>query len=139
VKRIRASVVLLTIWLSMPLMARNRPAPSFVRDGNYAAALAVANRFLQAWQSQNQEDGLFLLSDAAKQHVSEERLQEFFEHGSVAAYEIERGKALSSRRYTFPVVLLGVASGGGNRMRPHLSQIVVARTDSDDWAVERLP
>jgi len=110
------------------------PAP----DANYASALAVANRFLQAWQTQNPEDGLLLLTDAAKSRVSEEQIQDFFEHGSSAAYEIARGRTLGSGRYSFPVVLFGVAERGTSA-RPHFSHIVVIRATDNEWVVDRLP
>lgn len=129
---------LVAVCLSPALAAKRHPATSSL-DANYTAALAIANRFLQAWQSQNQEDGLLLLSDSAKQHTSEDRLDTFFQHGASAAYEIERGKPVKGGRFTFPVVLFGATSRGRARPRPLFSQIVIAREGNNEWAVDRLP
>lgn len=126
--------------LLLPLLAHprsRRPLPP--PDPNYASALAAANRFLQAWQSQNPEDGLLLLTDAAKREVSEEKFQEFFEHGSSAAYEIARGRTLSDGRYSFPVVLFAGGEAGASRARPRFSHLIVARTTQNEWVVDRLP
>jgi hypothetical protein len=130
-----AAALLLCVFLPTPLPAKGHPGPSSILDGNYNSALAVADHFLQAWQTENQEDGLLLLSDSAKQHISEERLDAFFAHGASVAYEIQRGRILKDGRYTFPVVLFGVASSS----HPHFAQIVVAKTGKHEWAVDRLP
>lgn len=135
--RVLAAVVL-CVCFAVPLAAKGRRATSDL-DGNYAAALATANRFLQAWQAQDQENGTLMLSDAAKQHVSEERLEEFFESGPSAAYEIERGKPLKGGRYSFPVTLFGLVSPGSIKTHPHFAQLVVARTGKNEWMIERLP
>jgi hypothetical protein len=136
--RLLCLVGLLCAGLSLPLAAKGRRA-ALGLDGNYTSALAAADRFLQAWQAQNQEDGLVLLSDAAKQHASEERIERFFEHGEAAAYEIDRGKMLKGGRYDFPVTLFGVEASEGKRMHPRSAHIVVGRTSKDEWAVDRLP
>src|SRR6266478_6345031 len=87
--------------------ARNRPAPSIATgsDPGYVSALAAANRFLQAWQNQDHETGLLMLTDAAKQRSSEDRLEVFFTSGLDAAYEIARGRKMKDGRYSFPVTL----------------------------------
>jgi hypothetical protein len=108
-----------------------------VVDRDYVSALATANRFLAAWQAQDQENGLVMLTDAAKEQVSEDRLDEFFSPGVDAAYEISRGKKMDSGRYVFPVTLL--EPGTGHRARPRVSQMIVVRSGQDDWAVDRLP
>jgi len=71
--------VLLLLTIAAPLTARTRAAPArSAVDQEYIAALATANRFLQAWQSQDQETGILLLSDKVKGHTAEEHLQSFF-------------------------------------------------------------
>ena len=50
-------------------------------DPGYISALSAANRFLQAWQNQDHETGLLMLTDDAKQHSSEEGLEAFFSSG----------------------------------------------------------
>jgi len=78
-----------------------------------------------------------MLTDAAKEHISVDQLQEFFSPGAEAAYEINRGKKLQDGRYVFPVALFEIADG--QRVRPRFSRMVVVRTGKDDWAVDRLP
>ncbi len=110
-------------------------------DPNYVFALAAANRFLRAWQTQDHETGLVMLTDAAKHHTSEDRLQTFFSSESAAqpAFEINRGKKLKAGRYSFPVVLFDVASASRKSHYPRHSQIVVVKTGKDDWAIDKLP
>ena len=108
-------------------------------DRGYVSALAAANRFLQAWQNQDHETGLLMLTDAAKQHSSVELLESFFSSGMDAAYEIARGKKVSAGQYTFPVTLFPAHSDTAKSSRPQKSEIVVVRTGKDEWAIDRLP
>ena len=120
--------------------ARNKrsstlPAP----DPEYTPALAAANRFLQAWQNQDHETGLLMLTDTAKQKSSEDRLEIFFSSGHDAAYEIARGKKLKAGRYAFPVALFASPSDPNKSSRPQRSAIVVVRAGTDEWAIDKLP
>jgi hypothetical protein len=127
------------LWLLSPsLAAKTKPAPQV--DPDYIAALAAANRFLHAWQTQDQETGLLMLTDAAKRATTETRLVAFFAPGSGVeqGYEISHGRKLKAGRYIFPVVLL-VRGSDHKPKRPRLSQIIVIRTSKDDWAVDKLP
>jgi hypothetical protein len=133
------AALLFCLYLPTASSAKGHPGPQSILDGNYNSALALADHFLQAWQTENQEDGLLLLSDSAKQHISEERLDAFFAHGTSVAYEIQRGRILKDGRYTFPVVLFGVASGARGATHPHIVQIIVAKTGKHEWAIDRLP
>jgi len=105
-------------------------------DPGYSSALAAVNRFLHAWQMQDQETGIMMLSDAARQRVSPDQLQEFFSPAASAAFEIEHGKRLNAGEYSFPVVLFGLA---GAHDRAHICRIVVTHAGTGDWAVDRLP
>jgi hypothetical protein len=116
--------------------ARVKPKPAQL-DSDYVPALAMADRFLHAWQTQDQEDGLMMLTDSAKQQWPEERLQEFFSAGENGAYQITGGKKLKTGRYAFPVALLEEPRGG--KVRRRFSEIVVMRSGSQEWAVDRLP
>jgi hypothetical protein len=116
---------------------RHSPSPT-VPDPGYASALAAANRFLQAWQNQDHETGLLMLSDVAKQSSSEDRLEAFFASGHDAAYEIAHGKKIKAGYYAFPVALFTSVNGVTDAARPQRSQIVVAR-GKDEWAVDKLP
>jgi hypothetical protein len=109
-------------------------------DPGYISALAAANRFLQAWQNQDHETGLLMLTDDAKQHSSEDRMEAFFASGTDAAYEIARGKKTKSGHYIFPVTLFPAHSGATTTPdRPQKSEIVVVRAGKDEWAIDRLP
>jgi hypothetical protein len=105
-------------------------------DPSYSAALAAANRFLHAWQSEDHEAGIVMLSDSARQHASPEQLQSFFSPGTNAAYEIARGRRMNSESYVFPVVLF---NSSAPPVRPHIVTIVVTREGKSDWAIGKLP
>jgi hypothetical protein len=105
-------------------------------DPSYSSALAAANRFLHAWQTQDHEAGLMMLTDGARQRVSPERLQEFFSPGPAAAFEIQHGKRINSGEYVFPVVLFGFSE---QKIRPHVCSIVITRAGKDEWVVQKLP
>jgi hypothetical protein len=124
--------------LSSPLCARSKATDAYAADRDYLSALAAANQFLHAWQTQDHETGLVMLSDNAKRGLPENRLQVFLSPGPEAAFEISRGRKLQARRYVFPVVLFGVRQGG-KAIRPHPSELVVVRTGKDDWAIDKLP
>ena len=96
----------------------------------------MANRFLHAWQTQDHETGILMLSDGARQHSSPDQLQEFFSPASDAAFEIEHGTRKRSGQYIFPVVLFGMANSRG---RAHFGQVVIVQDGKNDWAVGRLP
>ena len=108
---------------------------SLAADPAYAAALAAANRFLHAWQTQDHETGIMMLTDAAREHASRQRLQEFFSPGPDAAFEIQRGKLVNGQ-YVFPVVLFDVSETDAHR---HASSVVITKMGKDDWAVDKLP
>src|SRR5713226_7089281 len=144
-------VLVFAAVLSVSAGAKTKPSPSFAShidaarhdrvrsDRGYIAALAAANRFLQAWQNQDHETGLLMLTDTAKHHTSEDRLQEFFSPGPATqqAFEISRGKKLKPGRYTFPVALFEIREDQ-KWIRPRFSQIIVIRTGKDDWAIDKL-
>jgi len=131
----RWCVFLLVFLLSPSLMAGAKSKPHSV-DPSYSAALAAANRFLHAWQTQNHEAGIMMLTDAARQRASREKLQEFFSPVDQAAFEIQRGRRINGGEYVFPVVLFGVSE---TNSQPHVCHIVITRLRKDDWAVDRLP
>ena len=123
---------------SVDAKSRHSSAPP-VPDPEYTPALAAANRFLQAWQNQDHETGLLMLTDIAKQNSSEDRMELFFSSGRDAAYEIARGKKLKAGRYAFPVALFASHSEANKLWRPQRSEIVVVRAGKDEWAIDKLP
>ncbi len=73
---------MLVCWLVVPAWGKTHPPGktklSTAAERDYVVALATANRFLQAWQTHDQETGLLLLSDSAKLHTSPDVLEAFF-------------------------------------------------------------
>ena len=134
----RARRLLFLLLLTLASYAKERATPAF--DSDYGAALAAADRFLQAWQSGDAENGMALLSSHAKEKATTDVLDTFFSAGTAAhnrAYEIDRGKMLKRGQYEFPVVLIGGAHGAHARRR--FSSIILVNTGHNDWAVDRLP
>jgi hypothetical protein len=128
------------LLLCLPLAAKTKPKRSSLpMDREYVSALAAANQFLHAWQAQDHEAGLVMLTDAAKHHTSEDRLQSFFSPtpGTQQAFEISRGKKLRPGRYSFPVILLETSPGEAVHRR--FSHIIVTRAGKDEWTVDKLP
>lgn len=139
----RVAVLLLSIFFlcinlisPLPVQARAKSALNS-RDNDYVSALATADRFLSVWRAEDRENGLVMVTNAAKQGKSEDQLGDFFSPGDGSAFEIGQGKKLKVGRYSFPVTLLEVTSG--RRVHPRLWQMVVVRSGKDDWAVDTLP
>jgi hypothetical protein len=116
-----------------------QPSTLPVPDPGYASALATANRFLQAWQNQDHETGILMLTDVAKENSSQDSMESFFSSGSDAAYEIARGRKLKPGRYAFPIALFASGHEPDKPGRPRKSEIVVVRADKDEWAIDKLP
>ena len=143
--RRKFSPVILALLLAQPfptaLAARPKPrTATFDRD--YASALATADRFLHAWQTQDEESGLLLLTDRVRQHTDENKLRDFFSSGRnySPGYEIGRGRRLSAARYKFPVALFAGDAGHPHRpRRPQAYALIVVRIGREDWAIDKLP
>lgn len=123
--------------LLMPALvfARTKPV-SAKTDSDYLAALACADHFLHAWQTQDQENGLMMLTDSVRQHWPQERLEAFFASADNSGYEISRGRKLKPGRYVFPVALL---ESSDLRIHKRNSQVIVTRTGKQDWEIDKLP
>lgn len=133
-KRALISIVLLYAFCGISFGHTHRSV-KHTFDPSYCSALATANLFLHAWQSEDHETGIVMLSDFARQRTSPEQLQEFFSPGPDAAYEIARGKRIKSGSYIFPVVLFS------NTAHSHrlTTKIVVMRDGKSEWSVANLP
>lgn len=128
----------ITVLLGLALTAtclwgKTRAKSSTPLDRDYVSALGTANRFLQAWQEQDHESGLLMLTDNAKKLTSEEKLEQLFSPGTPAGFEISRGTRMKDGRYSFLVVLMT----GRGKAKP--SQIIVIKSGKDDWAVDKAP
>jgi hypothetical protein len=125
---------------TLPLtLAASRTTPPKIIDSpaDYASALQAADRFLQAWQSGDTENGIALLTSRAKQAATTDGIDSFFSTSTPCAYEIGHGKLVKNGRYKFPVVLLGASKNNHSRRRS--SSITVLHSGGDDWAVDKLP
>jgi hypothetical protein len=118
--------------------SRTTPAKSASLGTDYASALATADRFLQAWQTGDFENGTVMLSNHVKEKVSRKDLEAFFSSSAPEAYEITRGKALRPGSYEFPVMLLS-SSSPTSRFHRRFSSIIVLHTGNHDWAIDKLP
>jgi len=131
----------LSAILSPPLSLAAAPAnarPSSTLDPSYVPALAVANHFLQAWQSGDVESGTVLLTTHAKQALSRDDLDRLFSNPDPSAYEIDRGTLIKRGRYEFPVVLV-TSSSKNPHIHRRFSSIVIVNSGKNDWAVDKLP
>lgn len=139
-KRLRTilSIVVAMALVASPLWAKKHKTPAAAIDGTYTAALGVANRFLAAWQSNDQEAGVLLLTDQAKHRSSEAGIDGLFSNSSQRAFEVVRGRLVGNHRYEFPVVLLETA-GESKQVHRKFTKIVIANTGKNDWAVDTLP
>jgi hypothetical protein len=111
------------------------------RDPDYIFALSAANRFLYAWQVNDQETGILMLTDRMKQRTREEALSTFFSSTAVGSqsFEIGRGRRLAPGRYKFPVTLFQRLASPGKPTTPRTSVLIVVHAGRDDWAIDRLP
>ena len=132
----RCPAVLLVLLLNTSLMAHPARRHTRLNDPSYSTALATANRFLHAWQTQDHEAGIMMLSDRARAHASRDELQAFFSPSEQAAFEIQHGPRVNGGEYVFPVVLFGLTA---TAQHPHLCRIVIMRTSKGDWVVDKLP
>ena len=140
----RAAIFMLCILLpAAGHAARSKAKIASDQPGReYVQALGVADRFLLAWTNQDHEAGLLLLSDHARHHESEQRLQDFFSAAlnTQQGFEITRGKLLQAGRYSFPVALFESIPGKKDKaVHRRFSQIIVIRSGKDDWAVDNIP
>jgi hypothetical protein len=123
---------------SSPLAwAKKHKAPAKPADSNYIAALAIANRFLGAWQSNDQAAAIPLLTNHAKELSTEEGIDKLFSGSATRAFEIPHGRALRPGRYSFSTVLLETDDAGNTRRR--FADFVITNTGKNDWAVDKLP
>jgi hypothetical protein len=134
----RLHILSLVLFLSLPQFSTARIRPVSALNREYVAALTAADRFLQAWQAGDSENGVALLTSHAKDAATTDAVDRFFSTCAPEAYEIGRGKLLKHGRYEFPVVLVGGAANS-SRVRRRFSSIVIVNTGKNDWAVDKLP
>jgi hypothetical protein len=139
-----SSLLALALW-AFPVFGRSRGLPPI--DPDYVFALATANDFLHAWQTQDSETGILLLTDRLKQRTAANVLDNFFSPGGCQrqGFEIGRGKRLAAGRYQFPVSLFQkrakttFAQTAFKKPRPQPAALIVVRAGKNDWAIDKLP
>ena len=139
---IRALSILLCLsaLVPEPLGARSKPSAPAV-DPDYVFALSAANQFLYAWQTNDRETVILMLTDSMKQKTREEVLSNFFSPAGTGSqsFEIGRGRKVGTGRYKFPVTLFQKFASANKRISPQVSTLVVVRAGKNDWAIDRLP
>ena len=136
----RTLVLTLCLLTSASLCARSKNLNAAL-DTDYVLALSAANHFLHAWQTNDQETGILMLTNRLKQKTSEDALSSFFSSASnrPQSFEIERGRRLAAGRYKFPVTLFHNPATANRRTSPRTSGLIVVHAGKDDWAIDRLP
>jgi hypothetical protein len=132
------AIAVLIVQLVPRAMARTRPRLAAF-DKDYSSALATADRFLHAWQTQDAESGILLMSDRARQGTQETRVHDFFFAERSGSFEIGRGRKLAVGRYEFPVALFAADAARIREARPKMVSLIVVKVGHDDWAVDQLP
>lgn len=129
-------VLLLLVTTTVPSWSKSKTAPPV--DPDYIYALATANHFLHAWQTQDQETAILLLSDRLKQRTSESSLDALLSSNvsKPQSFEIGRGKKLAPGRYQFPIALFQAKA---KWTHPQAAALVVVKNGNNDWAIDRLP
>ena len=127
---------LLLVIFAVPSSGKSKTAPPV--DPDYVYALATANHFLHAWQTQDQETAILLLSDRLKQRTSESSLDALLSSNisKPQSFEIGRGKKLAPGRYQFPIALFQAKA---KWTHPQTAALVVVKNGNNDWAIDRLP
>jgi hypothetical protein len=125
------------LWAPPPVWAKKHKAPAQPTDSNYIAGLGIANRFLAAWQSNDQAAAMPLLTTRAKEQRTEEGVDQLFSGSPNRAFEITRGHPLRQGRFQFSVVLLQADDSGHARRR--FAELIITKTGENDWAVDKLP
>lgn len=133
-----AYLLVLLALLAAPASARSKsPVPTV--DPDYIYALATANHFLQAWQTQDEETAILLLSDQLKQRSPETLLDGLITNSSrPQSFEIGRGKKLAPGRYQFPIALFP-SPDKTKWTRPQSAALVVVKSGKNEWAIDKLP
>ena len=127
----------LVLLAPAPVSAKKHKAPAQPTDSNYIAGLGIANRFLAAWQSNDQAAAMPLITTRAKEQSTEEGVDQLFSGSSNRGFEITRGHPLRQGRYQFSIVLLQTDASGHARRR--FAELIITKTGKNDWAVDKLP
>ena len=134
---IKATLIfILFIAFSASAAKRKRHAePPADTSGDYVFALATADKFLHAWQVDDLETGMVLLSDHVRHSQDPEKFEQYFAGATDRAFEIAHGQG-NRGRYSFAVVLVTTS---GSHVRRRASAIMVVDSGKNDWVVDKLP
>ncbi|MHB8653416.1 MAG: hypothetical protein ACYDA9_06010 [Terriglobia bacterium] len=132
------------IFAAIPTPARTatRHAGNLI-DQDYVLALSAADQFMVAWATRNQDDGLALLSPRLKNKFPEDYFRYYISGLSNPhheAFEVGRGKRLSSGGFSFPVVMYMHYTGQKENISPPKPlTIVMIQAGPESWLVDELP
>jgi len=136
--------------LGMMIFAAN-PAPAQTSKrstGNsinqdYVLALSAADQFMYAWATRNQDDGLALLSPRLKNKFPEDYFRYYLtglSNPHHQAFEVGRGKRLTSGGFSFPVVMYEHYTGQKETNGPPRTLTIgVIQAGPENWLVDELP
>ena len=118
-------------------------AEAFI-DTDYVLALSAADRFLAAWRSRHQDDGLTMLSSRLVKSKGEQHWRDEISGISNPhhqAYEISGGRRLGDGRFAFDVWLYEHYTGfrvePGPRGKPR--RIILIKVAPEEWKVDEVP
>jgi hypothetical protein len=134
-------MIILAVHSASAQKTRNRAADVINQD--YVLALSVADQFMFAWATRNQDDGLALLSPRLKSKFPEDYFRYYLsglENPHHQAFEIGRGKRLPSGGFSFPVAMYMHYTGQKENIgHPKPLAIVVIQAGPESWLVDELP
>ena len=131
------SCLLLAIF-TLTATARSKPIPAAI-DPDYIYALATANQFLHAWQTQDQETATLVLSDRLKQSSAVTVMESLLSNEArPQSFEIARGKKLAPGCFRFPIALFPKPTKT-KFTHPHVAALIVIKTGTSEWAIDKLP
>ena len=112
-------------------------------DDDYVRALAVANRFCQAWRQRRYAAGKALLTRRLVRQHPEQRLRDLIagpHNPRHAAFEVFGGRRLGPGRFEFSVRLfLRFVGESEQRIETLAERIVLVRDGSGTWRVDDFP
>jgi len=134
----------ITAILLLGLLAGCATVQQVQVDTDHILALSTANRFLEAWRSRNQDEGLGLLSHRLRKSQTEDEWRmaiSGISNPHHQSHEITDGKRLPDGRIQFDVWLhdhyTGQRHGGSHRQAGE--HIILIEVEKETWRVDGVP
>ena len=139
----------LAAWAGLACEQAPPPGPTSTRpaetpyDADYLAALAIADRFCEAWRAGDVGVGRMLLTRRLIRQHSDQRINDAIAargNPRHEAFEIFDGQRLADGRFAFRVRLfLSYAGQSGQRIETPVELIIVAPGEDGQWRVDGFP